>query len=201
MRAIASPIGSIGDRHVERIGVQQRRAIAHDRDMALPEDQIAAARCSIVDRRAERLLLHVAVARAGDAAGLQRDLHQAGAVDAVVGLAAPEIGRAEETFRDRDEVLLDMIERREVARRQIAGQRDRETILLARHRDAAAERRRSGRRQLDRRSGKRERAQRRDLVRRRGARRDQGVRRQVADIAVGGELAPGPALVVECRTP
>ena len=45
---------------------------------------------------AERLLLHVAVARAGNSAGRQRDLHQPGAVDARVGLAAPQVGSVQE---------------------------------------------------------------------------------------------------------
>jgi hypothetical protein len=51
----------------------------------------------------------------GNAAGVECNLHEAGAVDAVVGLAAPEIGRAEKALRHRDEVLFDMVERREVA--------------------------------------------------------------------------------------
>ena len=78
----------------------------------------------------------------GDAAGRERDLHQAGAVEAVAGLAAPQIGRAEEALRHRDEIAARLIERRQMARRQIAGRRDREAVLLAHHRDAAAERQR-----------------------------------------------------------
>ena len=53
---------------------------------------------------AERALLHVAVARAADAAGRQRDLDEARAIEAEARLAAPEIGHAEKPLGDRDEV-------------------------------------------------------------------------------------------------
>ena len=91
------------DRHVEGIGVNKCGVIARDRDMAFPEYQIAALwhggplpslprmrrRVRVGDGGAERPLLHVAVARTGDAARRQRHLHQPGAIEAERGLAAP----------------------------------------------------------------------------------------------------------------
>ena len=63
-------------RHVKRIGVNERRGVAHDGDVAFPEHQVAAPRAGEIgrerQRRAERSFLHVAVAWAGDAAGRWR---------------------------------------------------------------------------------------------------------------------------------
>ena len=131
MRAIASAIGSIATAMWNALACSieaRSRTIATwpFQNTRSPRRSVA----SIAIAVPSALLLHVAVARAGDAAGAERDLHQAGAVDAVAGLAAPQIGRAEEALRHRDEILLDMIERRQVARRQIAGRRDREAVLL-----------------------------------------------------------------------
>ena len=98
--------------------------------MAFPEHKIAAARLRDVDRLAERGFLHVAVARAGDAAGVERNLHEAGAIEPEIGLAAPQIRDPEEAFGDRDEVLLALRERRDVAERNEAERRDREAVLL-----------------------------------------------------------------------
>ena len=53
---------------------------------------------------AELGLLHVAVARAVEARHLHGHLHQARAVEAQAGLAAPQVGRADETLGDGDEV-------------------------------------------------------------------------------------------------
>jgi hypothetical protein len=50
--------------------------------------------------------LHVAVARAGDAAGRQGHLHEAGAIEAQAGLAAPQIGRADKALGDGNEIGL-----------------------------------------------------------------------------------------------
>src|SRR5579871_3574702 len=104
---LASPGLDAGDRvvdvlecgrHVKGVGMHERVGVAHDRDMAFPEDEIAALQvpCLVrIERAAELGLLHVAVARAGSAGGLQRKLHQARAVDAEAALAAPKIGRAD----------------------------------------------------------------------------------------------------------
>ncbi len=90
--------------------------------MAFPEDEIAALNsCELVgaaaDRRAERGLLHVAVARTGDAAGGERKLHQAGTIEAERGLAAPQIWRADKALGDRDEIGLILLDRLEMDRR------------------------------------------------------------------------------------
>src|ERR1700730_2783684 len=91
------------------IGMNDAVAIAHDRAVPPPEDQIAAlqsVRFRCVQCAPETVLLHVAVARAAGARGVQCDLDEAGAVDATTALAAPQIGRADEAFGDRDEIIL-----------------------------------------------------------------------------------------------
>ena len=65
--------------HVVRIGMNDCGRVARDRDMAFPENQVAplqAARLRGVDIAAETVLLHVAVARAAGAGGVQCDLHK-----------------------------------------------------------------------------------------------------------------------------
>ena len=96
----------------------------------------------------------------------QRDLHQAGAVDAEARLAAPQIRHADEALGDRDEIGLVGVERREMPCRHVAaGRSDGEAVLArAPPRRLRAERQRLDRRQLDRRAGKHQRAQRGDLV-------------------------------------
>ena len=81
-----------------RIGVDDRLAIACDRDMAFPENQIAAfefLRVARIEFAAEPLLLHVAVARAAGAGGGERNLHQPRTIDPEAALAAPQVGRAD----------------------------------------------------------------------------------------------------------
>ena len=100
-------------RHVMGVGMNDGVGVAHDRDMAFPEDQIAALqflRFRRVQRPAEAVLLHVAVARAAGAGGIQRDLDQAGAIDSKAALAAPQIGRADKTFGHRDEIVLILVD-------------------------------------------------------------------------------------------
>ena len=90
-----------------RIGVQKRFGVPHDRDMALPEDQVAALQSSGIHRiqRTDKpVALHVAVARAAGARGVQRYLHEAGAIDTKTALAAPQIGRADQSFGHRDKI-------------------------------------------------------------------------------------------------
>ena len=57
-----------------------------------------------VERLTEFGLLHVGIARRADSGKAERQLDQAGTVDAEGGAAAPQIGRTEETFGDGDEV-------------------------------------------------------------------------------------------------
>src|SRR5262245_48891088 len=125
--------------------MDERRRILDDGDMAVPEYEIAAPKLGRIERRRERLaqrrLLHVAVARAGHAAGGERNLEEARAVEAETGLAAPKIGRAHEAFGNFDEIALGAVERGEMARRHVAARRgDRERLLHARHREPAPQR-------------------------------------------------------------
>ncbi len=192
-------------RHFHRpaVGVQQRRRVAHDSDMALPEHEVAAPqmRERVVERQrpAERGLLHVAVARRGDSRRRERGLRQAGAVDPLAGAPAPQIGRLEKTLGDGDEIGLARVDRREmlgVEEEAVAG--DGEIAVEARDVDERAERQREARRPLDRRPGIGVGAQRGDPVGRRARRPERG-RRQIADVAVARELDPAPvaALLVD----
>jgi hypothetical protein len=85
---------------VKRIGTDERRRVAGDRNMALPEHEIAALQLGQRCRRAERTLLHVAVARARD--------------------SARQVRNANEYLGNRDEVWLVGVDRLEMARRNKA---------------------------------------------------------------------------------
>ena len=77
--------------------------------MAFPEHQIAPTQAREIvygQRGAECALLHVAVARADDAACCECNLHQSRTIESQAGLAAPQIGNADKTFRDGDEIRL-----------------------------------------------------------------------------------------------
>ena len=82
--------------------VSASRAIA-----AWPFQKIRSPRCRFVRFRGQRpakaVLLHVAVARAAIPRH-SAELHEARAIDAEASLAAPEIGRADEAFGNRDEI-------------------------------------------------------------------------------------------------
>src|SRR6185437_5653412 len=87
------------DLHVERVGMQKPFGVEHDADMARPEHDVAAP--AWVDRAfpAKRILLHVGVARCGDARAGERSLHQPRTIHSGMGLAAPDIRRADKAFR------------------------------------------------------------------------------------------------------
>lgn len=81
--------GFIGHRHVVNIGVDQRVAADHKRNMAFPEQEIAALWWRAFGQQSAKFRgLHVAVAGAGDAAGKAGGLDQAGTVDAESRIAA-----------------------------------------------------------------------------------------------------------------
>src|SRR5439155_23424096 len=135
------------DSHVIGIAMHDRCLIAHDGNVALPEQKIAAAQPRWIERRrhrrAERAFLHVAVARAGDTASRERNLNEAGAVEAKTRPAAPEIGHAEKFFGNGDEVRLVAIKRHNMAPGHMAaGGRHRKNRVAARDRDPATERER-----------------------------------------------------------
>src|SRR3954465_5733279 len=71
-------------RHVIGVGVNDAVGIAHDSYVAVPENQIAQRWSAGLSGRqgcAETVLLHVAVARAVGARGVQCNLDKAGAID------------------------------------------------------------------------------------------------------------------------
>src|SRR6266849_1182592 len=105
-----------------RIGVNDGVGIPCDRDMALPENQVAALQLPGLGRRqhpAETVLLHVAVTRTAGACGVQRYLDQAGTIDAKTALAAPQIGRAGEALGDRDEIARVTVDGADMLVRQV----------------------------------------------------------------------------------
>src|SRR5665213_27036 len=120
-----------------RIGVNDRVGIARDRDVAFPENQVAALQLAPllgIDIPAETVLLHVAVARAAGARGVQCDLHKTRTIDSKTALAAPQIRRPDEAFGDLDKILLEEIEVAEMASRHIpAFAGDGERAVLACH--------------------------------------------------------------------
>ena len=141
-------------------------------------------------------LLHVAVARAGNARRLQRDLHEAGTIEPERGLAAPQIGRIEKHLGDGDEIACARLDRREVDCRDVPARRgDGKAFVLPRNAKLRAHRQRRQRRPFDVRRREAKRARHAHLVGRRRTRRGQRVGREPADIAVGLELAPGPAFL------
>ena len=93
----------LDDRAGAREGVDDRPALARDRDVAAVEQQVArGGRIARVDRGAG-VLLGVGVPRQqAQEAAVQR-LHEAGAVEAARGDAAPQVGDAEEAARLRDD--------------------------------------------------------------------------------------------------
>ena len=129
MRSTASASGSISNRH--RVGAWREAGSSASRMMPTWPGQktrsprLSAGRPPLERQRlADRLRLHVAVARCGDAAGRERHLHEARAVEAEARLAAPEIGHAEKPLGDRDPVRLERVERREVLHHDGAARRD-----------------------------------------------------------------------------
>jgi len=150
-----------------------------------------------IQRPAEAVLLHVAVARAAGAGSVQCDLDQAGTIDSEAALAAPQIGRADEPLGHFDKIVLKVIEIAEMLPRQIpALARDSESAVLARHRQKRIHHQRGQWRQFDRSARKRKGPDRGNLVRRRGAGFGERRIRQPADIAIAVELPPGPALAI-----
>jgi hypothetical protein len=78
------------------IGVYHRFGVLKDRDMAFPEDEVAAPTFVETDLATEIVCLHIAIPRRSLACHHERHLHQAGTVDAETGAPTPEIGRFQE---------------------------------------------------------------------------------------------------------
>src|SRR5665213_4026498 len=90
-----------------------------DGDVAFPEHQIAAPQFAERRQFAERHLLHIAVAWANFADGMQCDLHQAGAIETERCLAAPQIRCVQEFLSDSDEITLPRLDRRQMRQWQM----------------------------------------------------------------------------------
>src|SRR5712671_3154169 len=175
------------NRHVEGIGMDERRYIAHDRDMALPEYEIAAFGIAQVafTFRTQVAFLHVGVAPAWDAAGRQRNLHQARTVEPKTGLSAPEIRNFEEPFRHSHEVAFVEIKRRKMARRHKAAcRRHGKRTFNARNGNSCSERESLNGRQFDRWPWEYQRARHRNLMGWCGAGARQGIGGQPSHVAV-----------------
>src|SRR4051812_35351904 len=84
--------------------------VDHDADDIAAEDDVAALQAALRRDRIADAALEVDVAGAFDAAELERELDQAGAVDAVAGSAAGQPGRAEQAPRDGRRILLMFID-------------------------------------------------------------------------------------------
>ena len=92
------------------VGVQQRGLVAHDADVPAPKDEVAAPQTRKVrvdgDWRSQRLFLQIGVARRVNPGRVERNLHEAGAINAKARLAAPEIRRMQKPLGHGDEVCL-----------------------------------------------------------------------------------------------
>ena len=75
MRAMAFAVFSVTVAMLMRIGVHDRPGIPRDRDMAFPEQKVAALQGRVlpkIEQPSKRSLLHIAVARRCDAGGGER---------------------------------------------------------------------------------------------------------------------------------
>ncbi|GJE70546.1 hypothetical protein CHKEEEPN_2084 [Methylorubrum podarium] len=165
--------------------------------MALPEHEVAALQ-PVEPRRqggAERPLLLVGVARAGPPRILQAELHEARAIEAEAGAPAPEIGRPDEPLGGGGEIRFGGPERDGMAGKDEAAPREPPVLALARlRREGRAEAQMGEMRPLQ--VGRRvdEGAQGGDPMGRCRIGGPERLSRQVADIAVAGELNPGEAV-------
>src|ERR1700730_3964631 len=121
------------------VGMNDSIAIPHDRHVAGPEHQIATLQSFGLWRiqcSAENILLHVAVARAAGASGVQRYLYEPGTIDPKTALAAPQVRRADEAFGHRDEICFMAVDAADMQPRQIpALARHGKSTVIAHHRD------------------------------------------------------------------
>ena len=161
------------------------------------EHQVAApgeARVGL-DGLAQAGRLHVAVARAIEDAGeAQRGLHQARAVQAHAGVAAPQIGHADEADGGGQVIGFNLVHRLQMAGEHPAAAIDGgELAFFSGGGDGHAQAGGAQDRGFQIGLAVDEGAQRGHLVGRLRAGLAQGHARHIADVAVGGELAPRPA--------
>ena len=180
--------------------MEQRFGIRHDADVAFPEDKVAAPEEVQILRRqpfAEACLLHVGIAQGSPAASLECELHEARAVKSVNRLAAPEIGHVAEHFSDAHKIALEGAGGLEMRCEHEAAIGDlREGAALARHTQLCIERERNGGLGLEVRLGVDEGRRNGNPVRRRHDPCGQRIAVDIAHIAIGRELHPGPALLL-----
>ena len=107
------------------VGVQQRCLIAHDADVPAPKHEVAAPQAGKVrvdgDWQSQRVFLQIGVARRSHPGRVERNLHEAGAIDAEARLAAPEIGRMQKPLGHGDEVCLALAARQQMIREDESG--------------------------------------------------------------------------------
>ena len=188
-------------RHVMRVGVNDGVGVAHDRDMAFPEDQVAALQLVRSPPRSApgRGRPAACRCRAGSRCRRRSARPAPGRSNRCRGCSCRPTDRACRRSVRRPRQNPSRIASRPPRWRRGRYQPSRVTANAPSSRVTvthAPHRQRLDRRQLDRGSGKRKGPQRRDLVRRRGrGLRQRGIG-QPADIAVAVELAPGPAFAV-----
>src|SRR5215813_1714005 len=176
--------------------VDQRFGMTSDCDMAFPEHEVTAAQAREGGQFPHRQFLHVAVAWASDPGSLERNLHQARAIQPQRGLAAPQIRCTKKMFGDGYEVGLPCRDWRDVCFRHMPSQcSHREALILPYDGQLCAHRKRGDRRHSDVRTREGDCAETCDLVSGRRTAWSQRVRRQPTDIAVCFELAPSPAVL------
>ena len=133
-----------------RIGVKDPVGSGHPGHVSLPEEEIAPPQRRILwQGLAQNLLLLIAVARTGDAAGEAGGLHQTRTVDAVTGIPGPEVGRAEKYLGHRHRIGHRLVHRPQVARAHEPSGGLRPTLLDAIDAKRRRERQARARRLLD----------------------------------------------------
>ncbi|GAB1364977.1 hypothetical protein MASR1M32_42130 [Rhodobacter sp.] len=128
----------MGYGHGAAIGMDDPVGRGHQRDVALPEDQVAALQGCVFGDLLSDGALHVAVAGAGQTGSQKRGLRQARTVDPGGGVAAPDVGRVQEAFGHRHRIGGEGVQRGKVHRRNIALRRDDPFAILPGHGDPGA---------------------------------------------------------------
>ena len=169
-------------------------AVEHQPDVAAPEGEVAASSLRAGDGAPKRTLL-AAVARAAAAAGVERLLHQARAVQPQAVPPAPAVGRAEVALGHAGGVGLEQFaDGRQVRGPHPAVRGGEEAALGRAARQQGVEGELAPRRRLQRRGGEDVGAQGDDPVRRRARARRQGGLPHPADVPVPPRLAVGVAV-------
>ena len=107
------------------IGVQQRGLIAHDAGVPAPKYEVAAPQARKVracgNWQSQRVFLQIGVARRVNPGRVERNLHEARAINAKARFAAPEIGRMQKPLGHGDKVCLALVARQQMIREDESG--------------------------------------------------------------------------------